>query len=67
MKITVNDEARELPEGTTLKALLSELGQASKNGLAVAVNQSVVLSAHWSDCVLVDGDAVLLIQATQGG
>lgn len=67
MTITVNDETRELEDGTCLEALLVELGQASKKGLAVAVNQSVVLAVNWPDCALADGDSVLLIQATQGG
>jgi sulfur carrier protein len=67
MKITVNEEARELPEGLTLQALLAELGLASKTGLAVAVNQCVVPAAEQATTTLAEGDSILIIQATQGG
>lgn len=67
MKISVNDEAREVPEGLSLGALLAELGLESKPGLAVAVNQSVVPAAEQGARQLSAGDAVLIIQATQGG
>lgn len=67
MKISVNDEAREVPEGLKLQALLVELGLDSKAGLAVAVNQSVVPAADQTALKLSAGDAVLIIQATQGG
>lgn len=67
MKLTFNDEARELPDGTSLQALLAELGLDAKKGLAVAVNQSVVPSTQWPEKELSDGDDVLVIQATQGG
>jgi thiamine biosynthesis protein ThiS len=67
MKLNVNDEAREVPEGYSLQALLAELGLESKPGLAVALNLSVVPAAEWGAQALSEGDAVLVIQATQGG
>ena len=41
MKATVNGDQRELAEGTTLEALMRELG-ATQDGIAVAVNDRVV-------------------------
>jgi thiamine biosynthesis protein ThiS len=67
MKLSVNDEVREVPEGSNLQALLAELGLESKPGLAVALNLSVVPAAEWATQELSEDDAVLLIQATQGG
>jgi len=67
MKITVNEEVRELPDGSGLQALLAALGLTEKKGLAVAVNQTVVPAADFSGKALGDGDKVLIIQATQGG
>jgi len=67
MNVTINDEVRNIPEGASLQTLIAELGLAEKPGLAVAVNAGVVPSARWSEQMLADGDAVLLIQATQGG
>lgn len=67
MKLTVNDELREFPEGISLHGLLTELGLAGRKGLAVAVNQAVVPASQWAAAQLCEGDAVLVIQATQGG
>lgn len=67
MKLTVNSEVHELPEGSRLLALLEKLELDSKKGLAVAVNQSVIPSAEWRTTRLAEDDSVLIIQATQGG
>jgi sulfur carrier protein len=67
MKITVNDISREIPEGTSLQALLLELGLDAPKGLAVAVNRSVVPVSEWEQARLNEGDSILMIQATQGG
>ena len=67
MQLTVNDEKREIADGTHLDVLLDELGMAGRRGLAVAVNAVVVPSAKWPQHLLHDGDVILLIQATQGG
>ena len=67
MNITVNDEPRALPAAATLETLIAELGLAGRGGLAVAVNDSVVLRARWAEQTLAEGDRVLVIRATQGG
>jgi sulfur carrier protein len=67
MNITVNDEPRALPAAATLETLIAELGLAGRGGLAVAVNDSVVLRARWVEQTLAEGDRVLVIRATQGG
>ena len=67
MNVTVNDEVRDITEGASLQTLIAELGLAEKSGLALAVNGGVVPSARWSEHTLCEGDALLLIQATQGG
>ena len=65
--IRVNDQPRPLAGGTTLLALVRELGLAERKGVAVAVNSSVVPRAAWPTRSLSDGDRVLVIRATQGG
>ena len=67
MKIRVNDEAREVSEGLSLQALLAELGVQAKPGIAVAVNQTVVPAVQLATHTLSEDDAVLIVQATQGG
>jgi sulfur carrier protein len=63
---TVNGERKELPEGTTLAALLDELG-VPQTGIAIAVNKSVVRKTAFGSHALIDGDAVEIIRAVAGG
>ena len=67
MRILVNEEGRELPEGSTLLTLLDALSLEDLRGWAVAVNEQVIPSNEMSLRKLMEGDRVLLIQATQGG
>jgi len=67
MKLTVNNQPHELAGGATLGQLIATLGVDGRKGLAVALNASVVPVSKWAQTPLSDGDAVLLIQATQGG
>lgn len=67
MKVTVNDEVRQVPENASLATLVAELGLSGKAGLALAVNGVVVPTARWEEHILHEGDGLLLIQATQGG
>jgi len=66
MKLTINGEARELTDGSTLAQLLdAEL--ASTQGVAAAVDGEVVPRAGWGTFALIDGQAVELLTAVQGG
>jgi sulfur carrier protein len=66
MKITINGEARELDETSTLAQLLdTEL--PSTLGVAAAIDGEVVPRAQWATFPLVDGQAVELLTAVQGG
>lgn len=65
MKITVNDEAVEVDEATTVAALLERLGFGAK-GIAVAVDLSVLPRSQWQT-TLADGARVEVVTAVQGG
>jgi sulfur carrier protein len=65
MKVTVNDEAVEVDERTTVAALLESLGYPDK-GIAVAVNWSVLPRSRWQTA-LTDGARVEVVTAVQGG
>ena len=66
MKVSVNGEVCELPDGITVGALLESLG-AARNGIAVARNERVVRRAEFDTHTLVDGDTVEIIKAVAGG
>lgn len=66
MKVSVNGEMRELPDGTTVAALLERLG-TPRSGIAVARNDRVVRRAEFESHALADGDTVEIIKAVAGG
>jgi sulfur carrier protein len=65
--IFVNERPHPLREGSTLLAVLTELGLESRKGVAAAVDGAVVPRALWPERALSDGNRVLVIRATQGG
>jgi sulfur carrier protein len=65
MKITVNDEAVEVAEQTTVAALLETLGFPEK-GIAVAVDWTVLPRSEW-ETALSDGARIEVVTAVQGG
>ena len=67
MNIRVNDQPREVAAETALAELASALGLGERKGVAIAINDEVVARAAWAGWRLVEGDRVLVIQATQGG
>jgi sulfur carrier protein len=67
LRLQVNDQPHAVSAGTTLGQLLDQLGMGAGQGMAVAINNSVVPRAAWLKHRLTEGDDVLVIQATQGG
>ena len=65
MTVTVNDQAVEVEEGTTVAALLHRLGLPDK-GVAVALNAAVLPRSQWHGPVP-DGAVVDVVTAVQGG
>jgi len=69
MKVHVNGEARELPDGFTIANLVAEEAPdlASGRGVAVAVDAEVVPRSEWTATALESGQHVELLAAMQGG
>lgn len=66
MRIRINGEQRELPDGATVRDALEQLG-APGAGIAVAVDNSVVPRAAWQETELTDDSVVEVLTAVQGG
>lgn len=66
IKVRLNGETRELPDGTTTAQAVAEL-TAFGTGVAVAVNGDVVPRGSWAATRLWDGDQVEVVTAVQGG
>jgi thiamine biosynthesis protein ThiS len=66
MKLTVNGESEEWPDGISLAKLVAAR-MRSAEGVAAAVDGAVALRSTWADVVLHDGQTVELLTAVQGG
>lgn len=66
MKITVNGESRELPEGASLNRLLEELG-LDRRYLVVEYNGEPLARDRVSEVVLAPGDRLELVRPVAGG
>jgi sulfur carrier protein len=64
--VTLNGEARELPERATVETAVRELG-APDRGVAVAVDGDVVPRGDWASTPVLDGQQVEVLRAVQGG
>ena len=66
MKLQVNGEGREVPEGLTLSGLLVHLGLDAPR-VAVEVNRALVPKARHAEQRLTDGDQVEIVTFVGGG
>ena len=66
MRLVVNGDQCDVPEGTTVLGLLRAHG-ARERGSAVAVDGAVVPRGEWASQQLTEGQHVELVHAVQGG
>ena len=66
MRIVVNEEAREVPEETTVAGLVERLGLPAER-LALELNREVVPRTRWPSIVLSEGDRVEIVHFVGGG
>lgn len=69
MQVQINHQPFQLPDvpATSVQQLLVQAGITSYTGVALAVNNQVIPRRQWEAHLLSPGDAVTLINATQGG
>ena len=66
LRIIVNGEDREIPEGTTLSQLIQSLGLMPER-VAIELNRAVVRRADWERIVLREGDRLEIVHFVGGG
>lgn len=66
MQIVINGDEKKIEEGTTLGALLMQLGLQEKV-MAAAVNMNIVKQDQWQTHALSDGDKLELLDFVGGG
>lgn len=67
MRVVVNGTERELKAGVTVADMLEQLGVRSRDGVAVAVNETVVTRSRLGEYRVEEGDTIEVIQAVSGG
>ncbi|MGH9902783.1 MAG: sulfur carrier protein ThiS [Pyrinomonadaceae bacterium] len=66
MRVEINGEPRDVPEDTTLDALVGLLKLAPER-LAVELNRRVIRRAEWPLTSLSEGDRVEIVHFVGGG
>lgn len=66
INIKVNDINQQFSNSLTIEQLVYKL-QIVTNGIAIAINDSVIKKESWGTKKLKNNDKVLIIKSTQGG
>jgi sulfur carrier protein len=66
MKLIVNGEPREVPDGATVASVVAAVTPTAA-GVAVALNDEVVRRAEWPATPVRDADRLEVLTAVQGG
>ena len=67
MEITYNNQVQEIQEETLVSDFVFTQMGDKQNGIAVAINESIVPKTEWAKTYLKSNDNLLIIKATQGG
>jgi sulfur carrier protein len=67
MEITVNQQIFEVEDLCSVLDMLALISDVPDKGIAIAINQTIILKPDWSVHMMQPGDQVMIIKATQGG
>lgn len=67
MDITVNGTTRSVPESTTVASLATALLGPIHDGIAIALNGTVLPPGSWAGQAVQAGDRLEVVRALQGG
>ncbi|GAA4761158.1 MULTISPECIES: sulfur carrier protein ThiS [Flavobacterium] len=68
MELKINNQHKKFEsENLSVQALLDIEFPNKQNGIAFAINKSVIPRTEWKTTVLSETDDILIITATQGG
>ncbi|MBL4592784.1 MAG: sulfur carrier protein ThiS [Flavobacteriales bacterium] len=66
MEVTVNNNKQFLEELSNIQSMVDQLN-IDVNGIAIAVNLTVISKTEWGQTNLKENDNITIIKATQGG
>lgn len=68
MELKINQQIKQFnAESLSIQSLLDLEIPNKQNGIAVAVNNTVVPKLNWNQYLVQETDEILIISATQGG
>jgi sulfur carrier protein len=68
MELKINNQNKQFSlDSLTIQALLDLEIPEKQNGIAVAINNTVIPKTNWNSYQLNETDDILIISATQGG
>lgn len=68
MELKINNQTKQFAtDSLTVQALLDLEIPIKQNGIAVAINNTVIPKSNWNLYPLQETDDILIITATQGG
>jgi sulfur carrier protein len=68
MELKINQKTKQFnAESLSVQSLLDLEIPNKQNGIAVAINNTVVPKTNWNEHLLQETDEILIISATQGG
>ena len=66
MRVTINGDPRDVPEGTSVADLINHL-KLNERRIAVELNRDIILRDHYTARLLADGDEVEIVHFVGGG
>lgn len=68
MELKINNQTKQFAtDSLTVQALLDLEIPVKQNGIAVAINNSIIPKSNWNFHIIQETDNILIISATQGG
>ncbi|RTY71547.1 sulfur carrier protein ThiS [Flavobacterium sp. LB2P53] len=68
MELKINNQTKQFAtDSLTVQALLDLEIPIKQNGIAVAINNSIIPKSDWNSHIIQETDNILIISATQGG
>jgi sulfur carrier protein len=68
MELKINNQTKQFPlDSLTVQAILDIEIPEKQNGIAFAINNTVIPKSNWNTHQVKENDKILIISATQGG
>jgi sulfur carrier protein len=67
MKIIINNQSYALDESSSLQLAIDMLKLQDTSGIAVALNEQIILRSKWAETQLQEEDKIIIIGAVAGG